>query len=132
MILKSKNKMEIMWRIIKTETTKINHKWGVLSLKTNNTMTDNHVMIADAFNKYFISVADSIISSVKSGNNDHENNSKYLFNSIKHPFTNIPWFYTTIGKIDIIIQSLKTKNSCGHNEIPIKTLNLALLLSFSL
>jgi len=81
-------------------------------------------MIADTFNKYFISVADSIISSVKSGNNDHENNIKYLFNSIKHPFTNIPRFYTTIGKVDVIIQSLQTKNSCGL-EIPIKILKIS-------
>jgi len=30
--------------------------------------------IANTFNKYFISVADLIISSVKIGNNDHDNN----------------------------------------------------------
>ena len=98
MILNSKNKMENIWKIIKTETAKINHKLGVQSLKINDTMTDNHVMIANTFNKYFISVGDSIISSVKSGNNDHENNSKYLFNSIKHPFTNIPWFVSRLVK----------------------------------
>ena len=40
MVLNSKNKMEIMWKIIKTETAKISHKLGVLSLKINNTMTD--------------------------------------------------------------------------------------------
>jgi hypothetical protein len=85
-------------------------------------------MIADNFNKYFISVADSIISSVKSGNNDHENNTnpiKYLFNCIKHPFPNIPWFYTFTGKIENISQSLKTKNFCGHDEIPIKILKIS-------
>jgi hypothetical protein len=119
MILNSKNEME---------TAKTNHKLGVQSLKINNTVTDNHVMIADTFNKYFISVADSIISSVKSGNNDHENNTnpvKYLFNSIKHRFPNIPLFYTLTGKIENINQSLKTKNSCGHDEIPIKILKLS-------
>jgi len=41
-----------MWKIIKTETAKTNHKLGVLSMKINNTMTDNHIMIANTFNKY--------------------------------------------------------------------------------
>ena len=120
--------METMWKIIKTETAKTNHKFGFQSLKISNTMTDNHVIVADTFNKYFISVADSLISGVKSGNNDHENNTnpiKYLFNSFKHPFPNIPWFYTSTGKIENIIESLKTKNSCGHNEIYIKILKIS-------
>jgi len=110
------------------ETAKTNHKLGVQSLKINNTMTDNHVRIADTFNKYFISVADSIISSVKSGNSDHEDNTnpiKYLFNGIKHPFPNIPWFYTLTGKTENINQSLKTKNSYCHDEIPIKILQIS-------
>jgi len=39
MILNSKNKMETMWKIIKTETGKTNHKLGVQSLKINNAIT---------------------------------------------------------------------------------------------
>jgi len=35
---------------------------------------DNHVMISNTFNKYFISVADLIISSVKIDNTNHANN----------------------------------------------------------
>ena len=47
MILNSKNKMETMWKIIITETGKTNHKLEVQSLKINNKITDNHVMIAN-------------------------------------------------------------------------------------
>jgi phage regulator Rha-like protein len=115
--------MEIMWKIIKTGTGKKNHKFGVSSLKINNTITYNHVMIANSFNKRFTSVTDSIIGSVRSGNNDHEDNTdptKYLFNSFKHPFSNIQWCYISTGEIENIIKSLKTKNSCGYSEIPIK------------
>jgi hypothetical protein len=72
MILISKNIMETTWKIIKTETGKTSHTLGIQSLKINNTITDNHIMIANTFNKYFLSVADSI--SVKIGNNDHANN----------------------------------------------------------
>jgi|GEM_PF-4583580 len=59
-------------------------------------------MIAKTFNKYFISVADSIISGVKSGNNDHENNTNpmnYLFHHFKYPFPNIQWLYTSTGEL---------------------------------
>jgi hypothetical protein len=89
MIFTLDNKMETMFKIIKTETGKTNHKFGVQSLKINNKIMDNHIVIAYTFNKYFISVAHSIISSVKSGNNNHQNNTnpiKYLFNSFKHSF----------------------------------------------
>jgi len=92
MIFTLNNKMETIFKIIKTETGKTNHKLGVQSLKINNKITDNHIVIAYTFNKYFISVAHSIIRSVRSGNNNHENNTnpiKYLFNSFKYPFPNI-------------------------------------------
>ena len=72
MILNSKNKMESMWKIIKTETDKTNQELRVQSLKINNTITDNHTMITNTFNKYFISVADSVINNVNSSNNDHK------------------------------------------------------------
>jgi len=74
MILNSKNKMETTWKIIKTGTGKTNHTKGVQSLKTNNTIMDNHVINVNTFNKYFISVGYTFISSVKSGNNIHRNN----------------------------------------------------------
>jgi len=101
-----------MWKIIKTETGKTNHKLGVQLLKISDTVMDNHVMIANTFNKYFISVTDSIISIVRSVNTDHENNTdpiKYLFNSFKHRFPNIQCFYTPTG-VTSNIESLKT---CG-------------------
>jgi hypothetical protein len=94
---------------------------------------DSHNMIANTFNKYFISEADSIISGVKSGNNDHENNTNpmnYLFPNFKYLFPNIQSLYTSTGELQNINKSLKTKNSCGYNEIPIiilKTSTLSLI-----
>ena len=72
MILNSKNKMESMWKIIKTETDKTNQELRVQSLKINNAITDNYTTITNTFNKYFISVADSVINNVKRSNNDHK------------------------------------------------------------
>jgi hypothetical protein len=54
-------------------------------------------------NSKIISVADSVISSVRSGVNDHENNInpiKYLFNKFKHPFPNIQWLYTSTNETE--------------------------------
>jgi len=79
-------------------------------------------------NRYFPSVADSIISSVRSGNNDHENDTypiKYLFSSFKHPFPNMQWFYTSTDEIQNIIKAIKTENSCGDDEIPIKMIKMS-------
>jgi hypothetical protein len=45
---------------------------------------------------------------------------KYLFKSFKHPFPNIQWFYNATDEIENFIKSLKTKNSCVYDEIPIK------------
>jgi len=92
-------------------------------------------MIANTFNKYFISVTDSIISTVRSVNSDHENNTdliKYLFNSLKHPFPNIQWFYTPTGETENFIKSLKTKNSGSYSEIPIKILKISASFIISL
>jgi hypothetical protein len=133
-ILNSKNKMETMWKIIKTETGKTNHKLGVQSLKISDTVMDKHVMIANTFNKYFVSVTDSIVSIVRSVNSDHENNTdpiKYLFNILKHPFPNIQWFYTPTGETENI-KFLKTKNSGGYSEIPIKILKISASFIISL
>ena len=42
--------MEAVFKIIKTETGKTNHKLGVQSLKIKNTMMDNHIMIDNTIN----------------------------------------------------------------------------------
>ena len=82
-------------------------------------------MIANTFNIHFISIAGSVISGIKSGNNDHENDTNpinYLFHNFKHPFPNVQWLYTSTGELGNIIKSLETKNTCGYDEIPIKIL----------
>jgi hypothetical protein len=49
-----------------------------------------------------------------------------LFQSFKYPFPNIQWHYTSTYEIQNIIQSLKTKNSYGFDEISVKILKLRL------
>jgi hypothetical protein len=70
MIIKSENKMKTTWRIIKTETNKTDHKMGIHSLKINNRLTYDQDIIAHSFNKYFTSVADTIVNNIKRDSNE--------------------------------------------------------------
>ena len=47
------------------------------------------------------------------------NPSHYFINNFNSTFPRINWNYATSYKIDMIIKSLKTKNSYGYDEIPI-------------
>jgi Notch-like protein len=55
----------------------------------------------------------------------------YLFHHFKYPFPNIQWLYTSTGELWNINKSLKTKNSCSYNEIPIKILKTSALFLIS-
>jgi len=78
----------------------------------------NQNKITNIFNNYFLSIADSI----NSDNNKHVNTSmtnliNYLANSFRRSFAKTSWQYASTYKIEKIIRSLKTKNTCGHDEI---------------
>jgi hypothetical protein len=66
-ILKSHNKIKTTWAIIKRVTGYKTHKGEPQSLKINNTVIRNKEHIANVFNEYFISVAQTIINWFKQG-----------------------------------------------------------------
>jgi len=41
----------------------------------------------------------------------------YLTNNFRRPFPKISWQYASTYEIEKIIKSLRTKNTCGYNEI---------------
>jgi hypothetical protein len=61
-ILKSHNKIKTTWSIIKRETGYKIHKGESQSLKISNTMIKDKEHIANVFNEYFISAAQTIIN----------------------------------------------------------------------
>jgi hypothetical protein len=106
----------------------------VQSLKVNNTITNNQLTIADTFNKYFLSVADTIIDNINKDKNEPANNTNplnYLIHNFKYPFTKIKWHYTSTNQIRKLIKSIKAKNSSGYDEIPTKILKLSVLFIIS-
>jgi len=70
-----------------------------------------------------------IVDAVKSDNNKHINASminpiNYLANSFGRPFAKIGWQCASTYEIEKIIKSLKTKNTCGHDEISNRIIKL--------
>jgi Notch-like protein len=108
--------MKSTWKIINEERGKTKRDPDIQShVLDNNVITDKH-QIANIFNTYFLSIAGSI----NSNNNKHVNTNltnpiNYLTN--RKPFTKTSWQYASTYEVENIIKSLKTKNSCGYNEI---------------
>jgi len=51
--------------------------------------------------------------------------SKYLITNFNNMFSSINWKFAKTNEINKIIKSLRTKNSYGYDEIPIKILRLS-------
>jgi hypothetical protein len=68
-IVKSHNTIKITWSIIKKETGHKIYKDEPQLLKINNIRINNKVHIANAFNEYFTSVAQTIVDDLNKDNN---------------------------------------------------------------
>jgi hypothetical protein len=83
----------------------------------------NPKMIADSFNKYFLSIAETITNNAFSSSNlsDKCNKSnEYLIHVFKSTFPLINYSYASTNEIEMVIGKLKMTNSYGYDEIPIK------------
>jgi len=95
----------------------------IKSININNPIRNNPQEIANTFNDYFLTLADTITGNIKKDNNDPRENlnpSNYLIYNFNSTFPGINWNYATPYEIDNLSKSLKTKNSYGYDEIPIK------------
>jgi hypothetical protein len=83
------------------------HDSGLQSLMLNNKLIRNQEEIADTFNRYFITIADSIL--VNNNNNKHSANTvnpiTYLRDTFKSPLTKLP------GSTPVLLKSKKLLNS---------------------
>jgi len=124
-ILGSKNKMKTTWEIINEEKGKTKSSTDIHSLVINNNVIMNQNKIANIFNNYFISIADT----VNADNNKHMNTSvtnpiNCLTNNFRRPFPKISWQYASTYEIEKIIKSLKTTNTCRYNDISNRIIKL--------
>ena len=63
LLLQSQNKQKSVWNIIKNLTSSSNksNTNNIALMKIKDNISDNHLTIANNFNKYFLSVVDNII-----------------------------------------------------------------------
>ena len=99
----------------------------IQSFKLNSNVMYNPQEIANTFNDYFSTVADTPIGNIKKDNDPtiNVNPSNYLINILNSIFLRINWKYVTSYETDKIGKSLKAKNSNGYNEIRTKILKLS-------
>ena len=77
-------------------------------------------------NNYFLSIADSINADSNKHINSHMINPiNYLANNFRRPVTKISWQSASTYEIEKIIKSLRTKNSCGYDEISNRIIKLS-------
>jgi exonuclease III len=104
LILNFNNNMATTWKIINHENRKPSHDNNIASLKIDNKEITNQNKIANIFNNYFLSIADSL----NAGKNNHTNikESKpisYLINNFHQPFPKMKWHLTSTHEIGKII-----------------------------
>jgi hypothetical protein len=128
-ILNSNNVMRTSWKLINKELGKDRKNHGFQSLIINGMSTTNHQIIANAFNKHFTTIptmiSQNIIASncsIKTSVNNQNNLSFSLNNVFQISFPIIKYHCTTTKEIENIIRSLKSSNSCGRDEVPMKML----------
>jgi len=117
--------MKSTWKIINEEKGRTKSSIDIQSLVINNNIIMNQNKIANIFNNYFLSISDA----VNSNNNKHINTSmtnpiNYLTNNLKRPFAKISWQYASTYEVEKIIKSLRTKNTCGYDEISNRIIKL--------
>jgi hypothetical protein len=124
-ILNSNNKMKTTWNVIKTVTSKKVNNEDISLSNIGRDIMDNCQVISDSLNNYFLSVANKINYKVKyntkiGSNNNNRNPLHYLSQSFSNPFPNIKFSNTSTKEIERIINSLKSKNLHGYDEISMK------------
>ena len=126
LISKSNNKQRTSWNIIKTITNNNNNVNNGLSLNINRRLTTDPLLTANAFNTYFISIAENLLT--KNFSRCDATNSNGLMTHLQrnfHPFSSLMRLNnTTMYEISKIIHSLKSRDFHGYDEISSKILKV--------
>jgi hypothetical protein len=117
-IARSSNKVKTTWNIIRKETGKLHPTEQIPSLVVGNEKLKEPKSMANAFNNYFLTVAEKLnVQKFEKG--DAISLLKESFPGI---FPSIKIIPITEAEIKSIIRSLKPKNSSGYDEINNKVL----------
>jgi hypothetical protein len=120
LILQADNKQKVTWNIINT----ITNKKTSYNNDPPNINGNSSTSIANAFNTYFISVADNLLNKkfLKTDTTNNDDPMRYLRQNIKRCQSQIKLYNTTTYEINKIINSQKNKTSHGYDGISDKIL----------
>ena len=101
---------------------------NITSINVNGNVFYNSQVIAEMFNKYFVSVAQNIHVNNYNANasSQHENPKSYPCRVFNQQFLTINFKYVSSKEIEDITKSLKTTNSHGYDEISTKILKCSI------
>jgi hypothetical protein len=100
-ILKSQNKIKATWNIIKTATNNRKKSTNLNFLNIKNCLTSDPVLIAEAFNAYFSSIAGQIIMEATSQNKFmNDNPLSFLHDKFKQLNSRLKFKFTTTHEIN--------------------------------
>jgi hypothetical protein len=113
-IKKSKNRTKTTWNIVKSMTGRKPHHKAIPNFNVLDKSHTNTKMIAESFNKYFLSIAETITK--RTFNNSDISNicnkaNKCLIDTFKITFPLINYSYATTNEIGIIVDKLKMTRS---------------------
>ena len=118
-LLKSNNKLETTWNIVKTITNNKDTINNILTMNMKDKISSNPLAIVNVFNTYFSPVAENLLTKNFSGKNIINNKDaiSYLHQNFRQSFSTMKLRNTTKYEIEKIIHSLKCKNSYGYDKI---------------
>jgi hypothetical protein len=131
-ISNSENKVKTTWQIINSETGHAVKHDAIQHLITSNSTGHGKQNIAEILNDFFLTITDTITSKVN-GNNGIDNSSNvdnrnfmaFLSQAYSRNYPHMISKPSTRQEIENIISSLKTKDSFGYDEIPMRILKLS-------
>jgi hypothetical protein len=125
LIIKSKNRTKTTWNTVKSLSRRKAHDQTIPNLSASNKIGANTIMVAESFNKYFLSITETIVKSTLNNRDILDICNKmneYLIHIFKNTFPPISYSHVMTNEIENIIDRLKMTNSNGYDEIPIKVL----------
>jgi hypothetical protein len=127
LISKSTDTSRSTWNIVKTVTNNRNTTSNIATMNINNTLTSNPLSIANAFNSYFTTVAENLITKNFSGKSLTNNNDPLtlLGQNFNQPFPYMRLKNSTTHEISKIIHCLKCKDSHGYDEVSTRILKIS-------
>jgi len=126
LINKSNNKPKTTWNIVRTITNNGKVKNNRTTMNVKNKFINNPVTIANAFNKYLVSVAEDLLTknTLKNNTNKYIDPLTHLQQNFRQTSILMNLKNTTMHETGKIIHSLKSKDSSGYDGISLRILKI--------